>query len=422
MTAMGSTPLTNNQTNNGQFPDANPSGFGSRPVPRRVILGPGPSSASPRVLRAMSQPIIGYLDPAYFDILDEVSTMLAQVFITKQTTMAVAGAGSAGMEAGLSSLLERGDKAIICVNGFFCERQILMCERLGIEVVRVEEPYGSTVDPQSLEEALRANPDTKLVSAIHAETSAGTLQDINTLSALAHDHGALFMTDVVTSLAGTPVEFDAWEIDYAYGGSQKCFAAPPGISPVAISDRALDHIRNRETLPSSWYLDLALIADYWGPSHTHHHTSPVSMMYGLREALALVHEEGLETRWLRHEKVAQALRAGLEALGLGSPVDPDHLLNQLTVVSLPEGVDDGELRSALLNEYSIEVGRGLGQFAGKVIRVGLMGESCVPSNVFGLLSALEHILPRLGYEVPRGEAVAAASRMLSSDPSPVATI
>ncbi len=412
----------NSQSLNGEATDPSFLNFRSNAVPRRVILGPGPSSASPRVLRAMSQPIIGYLDPAYFEILDDVAAMLARVFITNQTTMAVAGAGSAGMEAGLSSLLERGDKAIICVNGFFCERQILMCERLGIEVIRVDAPYGQPIDPQKLEDALVENPDVKLVSAIHAETSAGVVQDIGTLSALAHDHDALFMTDVVTSLAGTPVEFDAWEVDYAYGGSQKCFAAPPGISPVAISDRALEHIRNRKTLPSSWYLDLSLIADYWGPDHVHHHTSPVSMMYGLREALLLVHEEGLETRWQRHEKVAKALRAGLAALNLGSPVNPDHLLNQLTVVSLPEGVDDGELRSTLLNEYSIEVGRGLGQFAGKVIRIGLMGESCVPANVFALLSALEHILPRLGYEVPRGEAVAAASQTLAADPSPVATI
>ena len=302
--------MTNNQSANGEASEADLLKFGNQPVPRRTILGPGPSSASPRVLRAMSQPIIGYLDPAFFTILDEVSALLDHVFITNQTTMVVAGAGSAGMEAGLSSLLERGDKAIICVNGFFCERQILMCERLGIEVVRVESPYGKPVDPQMLEDALVANPDAKLVSAIHAETSAGVLQDINTLSALAHDHDALFMTDVVTSLAGTQVEFDAWEVDYAYGGSQKCLAAPPGISPVAISDRALDHIRNRKTLPSSWYLDLDLIANYWGPEHVHHHTSPVSMIYGLREALMLVAEEGLQTRWTRHEKVAQALRAG----------------------------------------------------------------------------------------------------------------
>lgn len=414
--------MTSTQSENGRMADPNYLATRSRSVPRRMILGPGPSSASPRVLRAMSQPIIGYLDPAFFEILEDVQSMLSRVFLTSQTTMTVAGAGSAGMEAGLSSLLERGDKAIICVNGFFCERQILMCERLGVEVVRVDAEYGRTVDPQLLEDALKANPDTKLVSAIHAETSAGVLQDIATLSGLAHDHGALFMTDVVTSLAGTSVEFDAWEVDYAYGGSQKCLAAPPGISPVAVSDRALEHVRNRKTLPSSWYLDLSLIANYWGPDHVHHHTTPVSMIYGLREALVLVEEEGLETRWLRHEKVAGALRAGLAALGLDSPVDPEHRLNQLTVVSLPEGVDDAELRSALLNEYSIEVGRGLGQFAGKVIRVGLMGESCVPANVFALLNALERILPRLGYEVPQGEAVAAASMTLADDPSPVAVV
>ena len=414
--------MISTQSESGRTSD--PNYFSSRlaSVPRRIILGPGPSSASPRVLRAMSQPIIGYLDPAYFDILADVQSMLSRVFITDQTTMAVAGAGSAGMEAGLSSLLERGDKAIICVNGFFCERQILMCERLGVRVVSVDAPYGQPIDPSMLEEALKANPDTKLVSAIHAETSAGVLQEIDVLCELAHDYDALFMTDVVTSLAGTPVKFDEWEIDYAYGGSQKCFAAPPGISPVAISYRGLEHIRKRKTLPSSWYLDLALIADYWGPDHVHHHTSPVSMIYGLREALALVHEEGLETRWTRHEKVAQALRAGLKALHLESPVNSDNQLNQLTVVSLPEGIDDSELRSALLNEYSIEVGRGLGQFAGKVIRVGLMGESCVPANVFAFLSALEHILPRLGYEVPRGDAVAAASKTLADDPPPVAMI
>ncbi len=394
----------------------------SRPVPRRMILGPGPSSANPRVLRALSQPIIGYLDPAYFEILDDVSKMLQHVFMTEQTTMVVAGAGSAGMEAGLSSILERGDKAIVCANGFFCERQILMCERLDVEVVRVDTEWGKPVDPEALEKALKENPDTVLVSAIHAETSTGVLQDVSTLATLAHHHDALFMTDVVTSLAGTRVDFDDWGVDYAYGGSQKCLAAPPGISPVAVSDRALHHIRNRKTLPSSWYLDLALIADYWGPYHVHHHTSPVSMIYGLREALALVEEEGIETRWSRHQRVADALRAGLAAIDLDSPVDEADRLNQLTVVNLPDGVSDIELRNALLNEYSIEVGRGLGQFAGKVIRVGLMGESCVPANVFALLNALEAILPRLGYEVGHGAAIAAAAQELAPLPSPAYTV
>ena len=391
-------------------------------VPRRMILGPGPSSANPRVLRAMSAPIIGYLDPAYFEVLGSVQEMLRHVFGTEQVAMTVAGSGSAGMEAGLSSILSPGDKVVICANGFFCERQILMCERLGANVIRVDAEWGSAIDPDALDSALAENPGTTLVSAIHAETSVGVLQDVSPLAAVADRHGALFMTDVVTSLAGTPVAFDEWGIDYAYGGSQKCLAAPPGISPVAISDRALRHIRERDVLPSSWYLDLSLIADYWGEDHIHHHTSPVSMMFGLREALGLMIEEGLETRWTRHESVAAALRAGLDALGLTSPVDPGNILNQLTVISLPDSVDDAVLRTQLLNEYSIEVGRGLGQFAGKVIRVGLMGESCVPANVLALLNALETLLPRQGFAVMPGASTAAASQSLANLPAPAYTV
>ena len=391
-------------------------------VPRRVILGPGPSSSNPRVLRAMSQPIVGYLDPAYFEVLGSVQEMLQHVFGTRQTAMTVAGSGSAGMEAGLTSILSPGEKVVVCVNGFFCERQVLMCERLGVETIRVDAEWGRAIDPLALDSALAENPGVRLVSAIHAETSVGVLQDISRLSEVAHRHGAMFMTDVVTSLAGTPVEFDAWDVDFAYGASQKCLAAPPGISPVAISDRALEHIRNRTTKPSSWYLDLALIADYWGEDHVHHHTSPVSMMFGLREALSLVFEEGLETRILRHERVAAALRAGLDAMGLKSPVEPKSVLNQLTVIELPAVIDDAVLRMQLLEEYSIEVGRGLGQFAGRVIRVGLMGESCVPANVFALLNALETLLPRQGYAVTPGAAASAASRSLVNAPAPVYTV
>ena len=398
------------------------SGRSAHSVPRRVILGPGPSSSNPRVLRAMSQPIVGYLDPAYLDVLASVQEMLRRVFGTQQTTMTVAGSGSAGMEAGLTSILSPGDKVVVCVNGFFCERQVLMCERLGVETIRVDAEWGRAIDPLALDSALAENPGVRLVSAIHAETSVGVLQDISRLSEVAHRHGAMFMTDVVTSLAGTTVEFDAWDVDFAYGASQKCLAAPPGISPVAISDRALEHIRNRATKPSSWYLDLALIADYWGEDHVHHHTSPVSMMFGLREALSLVFEEGLETRILRHERVAAALRAGLDALGLTSPVESQSVLNQLTVIELPAGINDAVLRAQLLEEYSIEVGRGLGQFAGRVIRVGLMGESCVPANVFALLNALETLLPRQGYAVTPGAATSAASESLVNAPAPVYTV
>jgi len=390
-------------------------------VPRRVILGPGPSSANPRVLRAMSLPIIGYLDPAFFELLDELTGMLGEIFKTKQRAFAVAGAGSAGMEAGLVSLASPGDTVIICSYGYFCERQIIMAERLGFNVVPLRTEWGKSMDPQVLAEALKEHPETQLVLGIHAETSTGTIQPIAEFARLSHEAGALFMTDVVTSLAGCELKFDEWELDFAYSGSQKCLAAPPGISPVAISDRALEYIRNRPKPPTSWYLDLSLIADYWGPDHIAHHTAPVSMIYGLREAVGMALNETLEVRWQRHEANASALRAGLTALGLELPISKEERLDQLTVVKLPKGIDDVNLRTQLLEEYSIEVGRGLGKFAGEVIRIGLMGESCVPANVFALLSALEKILPDHGFEVAKGAATASASAQLAENPSPVYT-
>ena len=390
-------------------------------VPRRVILGPGPSSANPRVLRAMSLPIIGYLDPAFFELLNELTGMLGEIFKTKQRAFAVAGAGSAGMEAGLVSLASPGDTVIICSYGYFCERQIIMAGRLGFNVVPLRTEWGKSMDPQVLAEALKEHPETQLVLGIHAETSTGTIQPIAEFARLSHEAGALFMTDVVTSLAGCELKFDEWELDFAYSGSQKCLAAPPGISPVAISDRALEYIRNRPKPPTSWYLDLSLIADYWGPDHIPHHTAPVSMIYGLREAVGMALNETLEVRWQRHEANASALRAGLTALGLELPISKEERLDQLTVVKLPKGIDDVKLRTQLLEEYSIEVGRGLGEFAGEVIRIGLMGESCVPANVFALLSALEKILPDHGFEVAKGAASAAASAQLAENPSPVYT-
>jgi alanine-glyoxylate transaminase/serine-glyoxylate transaminase/serine-pyruvate transaminase len=366
-------------------------------------------------------PIVGYLDPAFFDLLDELSGMLGEIFKTDQRAFAVAGAGSAGMEAGLVSLAQPGDTVVICSYGYFCERQIIMCERLGFNVVPLRTEWGKSIDPQVLADALKEHPETQLVVAIHAETSAGTIHPISELATLAHEAGAMFMTDVVTSLAGCELKFDEWDLDFAYSGSQKCLAAPPGISPVAMSERALDYIRNRPKPPTSWYLDLALIADYWGKDHVAHHTAPVSMIYGLREAVGMVLNEGLENRWKRHEANASALRAGLEALNLELPVAESDRLDQLTVVRLPQGVDDVKLRTQLLEEYSIEVGRGLGKFAGEVIRIGLMGESCVPANVFALLNALEKILPDHGFEVGSGAASAAAGAQLVKNPSPLYT-
>ena len=377
-------------------------------MPKRTILGPGPSSANQKVLNAMSLPVVGYLDPAFFELLDQIIPMLSKVFKTEQNVAIVSGAGSAGMEAGFTNLAERGDKVIICSYGHFCERQIMMAERLGLEVIPLRSEWGKSMNPQLLYDTLKNNSGVKLVSSIHAETSTGVLQSLDEIVEMPHKFDALFMTDVVTSLSGSELNFDSWDIDYAYGGSQKCLAAPPGISPVSISDNALDYIRNRKTLPSSWYFDLSLIIDYWYDKKPHH-TAPVNMIYALREALSLVMDEGLENRWDRHKKVSEGLRAGLIALGLELPISEKDRLDQLTVISIPENINDVELRNRLLEEYSIEVGRGLGEFQGKVIRIGLMGESCNPSNVFTLLNAFEKILPQLGWEISEGKSLNAAN-------------
>ncbi len=384
-------------------------------VPRRTILSPGPSSANPRVLQALSQPIVGYLDPWYFDLIDATADMLALAWRTRQRTFVVSGSGSAGMEAGLVNLGQPDDTVIICSYGYFCERQVDMARRLGFNVVPIHSPWGRQMPPDLLEDALRKHPGTRLVSAIHAETSVGVLQDVKTLASIAHRYGALFMVDCVTSLGGCPLEFDEWDLDYAYSGSQKCLAAPPGLSPAAISERAYDYVSKRKHIPS-WYLDLRLIANYWGSEHIPHHTSSVSMVYALHEALTLLMREGMEQRWQRHASNAAALRAGLEALGLELLVNPEDRLDQLTIVRLPDTIDDADLRLCLLEHFGIEIGRGLGEFAGKVIRIGLMGESCNPANVFALLSALERILPSYGYEISPGEGVGAAGKVIASEP------
>jgi len=367
----------------------------------------------------MSTPITGYLDSAYFEILEEISEMLQIIYQTRQTTMVVAASGSGGMEAGLNSLIERGDKVIMCSYGHFCDRMIEMAGRLGAEVVSVRSEWGRAMDPALLADAISANPDVKLVTAIHAETSAGVLQPLEELSRLTHEAGALFLVDMVTSLAGAEVRFDDWEIDYAYSGPQKCLAGPPGLSPVAVSDTALDYVRNRATKPSSWYLDIDLISRYWGPEHVHHHTSPVSMMFGLREALAMALEEGVDNRIKRHAHTAAGLRAGLNALGLNLPVPAAERLDQLTVIEVPAGIDDNAVRQQILNEYAIEIGRGLGEFKGNKWRIGLMGESCQPQNVLAVLAAFERVLPLHGFEVAAGAGVAAASIELGKHEIPV---
>ena len=383
-------------------------------VPPRILMGPGPSMVSARVLRAMMENMIGYLDPNYLLILEDVSNHLKKVFQTEDaTTMAISGTGSAGMEAGLSSILEPGDTVIVCIYGYFGERMVEMATRVGANVIALRSEWGEPFPEEILQEALNEHSDVKLVAAIHAETSTGIKQPLEGMSRLAKEHDALYLVDAVTSLGGNEVAFDDWGIDYCYSATQKCLGCPPGLSPVAVSQRAMESIRSRKTPPASWYLDLNLNANYWYEPRTYHHTSPISMVLGLREGLHVVLEEGLQERFARHERNAAALRAGLESLGLELVPPEGFRLAQVTPVWIPEGIDDAQVRARLLSEYNIEIGKGFGKFEGRVWRFGLMGESSRADYVLLVLSALESLLPSAGYEIAPGVAVSAASKTLA---------
>ena len=344
-------------------------------------------------------------------IMEEVSALLKRVFQTEErVTFALSGTGSAGMESGLTSLLEPEDTVIMCVYGFFCERMVDMASRVGANVVPLRTDWGRPFPAEMLEDELKKHTNVKMVTAIHAETSTGIRQPLEQISHLAKEHDALFMVDAVTSLGGNEVAVDRWDIDYCYSATQKCLGCPPGLSPIALSPRGLDSVNKRQTKPTSWYLDLALNANYWGFDRVYHHTAPVSMILALREGLRIVLEEGLEARFRRHHRNASALWAGLEALGLKLVTPEEYRLDQITPLWIPDGIDEAQVRNALLREYGIEIGRGLGQFAGKVWRVGLMGESSKAEYVLALLAALEDILPRVGYEVSRGAGWAQPAR------------
>ncbi len=383
--------------------------------PPRVLLGPGPSAVSARVLSAMTKPIMGYLDPEFINLMDSVADMLRQVFGAQEGfTLPVSGTGSAGMEAGLANLLEPGDLAVVAAHGFFGDRLTDIAARQGATVVQVNTDWGSVIDPQAVEEELNKHPKVKLLAVVHAETSTGVLQPLRELSDLAHSHDALFLVDAVTSLGGNPVDVDEMAIDYCYSATQKCLGAPPGLAPVILSAQASRVIEERTEPPRSWYLDLGLLQRYWaGGTRVYHHTAPTTMIYALREALRMVLEEGLENRYARHQRNGRAFRSGLEALGMQMLVPEASCTYQLVSVLVPDGVDDVALRGRLLNDYNVEIGGGLGQFRGKIWRVGLMGESSTAPNVLLLLSALEALLPTQGFEVPAGQGVAAASRVLA---------
>jgi alanine-glyoxylate transaminase/serine-glyoxylate transaminase/serine-pyruvate transaminase len=383
-------------------------------IPPRILLGPGPSAVHPRVLRAMSVPLVGHLDPAFLAIMEETKDLLRAVFRTEnELTFPISGTGSAGMEACLVNLLEPGDTAIVGVNGVFGTRMAEIVERCGARAVRVEAPWGKIIEPTAIDDALRQNPGVALVALVHAETSTGVWQPVEEIAQRTRQADALLVLDTVTSLGGCPVEIDRWLVDAAYSGTQKCLSCPPGLAPVTFGPRAIAKLRGRKSRVQSWYLDLTLIQQYWGEERVYHHTAPISMSYALREALRLVVEEGLEQRWSRHARHHAALAAGLAALGLEFAAQQDHRLWMLNSVRVPAGVDEAAVRRALLEELSIEIGGGLGPLKGRTWRIGLMGESSREENVLLLLSGFERILARFGQPTEPGAAVAAAGRALS---------
>ncbi len=385
--------------------------------PTRVLMGPGPSGAHPRVLRAMTAPILGHLDPEFLRIMDECHDMLREVMGTaNQVTMATPGTGTSGMEAAVMNLIQPGDRAVIGICGYFGERIAQMAERAGADVSRVNAPWGSPVDPEAVRRAVRsAGGAVRVVGVVHAETSTGVQNPIEPFASVASESGALLLVDCVTSLGGVPVRVDAWGADAVYSGTQKCLSAPPGMAPLTLSERAWDVARSREVPCNSWYLDLSLLEAYWDERRAYHHTAPISMVYALHQALALVLEEGLASRWARHERNGRALQDGLEAMGLVLHADAGYRLPVLTTVRVPDGVNDPEVRGALLKRNSIEIGGGLGDLRGTVWRVGLMGESSTAGNVFLFLSALGKILREEGFAADVRAALDAAAARLGSE-------
>ena len=383
--------------------------------PLRTLMGPGPSDVHPRVLQAMARPTLGHLDPAFTGMMDEVKSMLQAAFrTTNEMTMVISAPGSAGMEAAIVNLVEPGDRVVVCVNGVFGTRMADIVGRCGGTAITVEQEWGRAVDPQTLEDTLNANPGVKAVAFVHAETSTGACSDVKTLVELAHKHDCLAIVDAVTSLGGCELRVDDWGVDAIYSGTQKCLSCTPGISPVSFSERALDKVRNRSSKVQSWFLDLNLVMGYWSGEgkRTYHHTAPVNAMYALHESLLMLREEGLENAWARHARLHGALKAGLEAMGLGFVVPEDERLPQLNAVTIPEGIDDATVRGRLLNEFNLELGAGLGALAGKVWRIGLMGHSCRAENIVLCLGSLEAVLGDMGAAINRGVALEAAQKVM----------
>ncbi|TEU17896.1 MAG: alanine--glyoxylate aminotransferase family protein [Anaerolineales bacterium] len=383
-----------------------------KPSPR-VLLGPGPSNVHPRVLRAMATPLLGYLDPEFLVIMDEIKELLRYVFQTENDlTLPISGTGTAGMEASLYNIIEPGDRVVVVVKGFFGERICDMAERCGAQVKRIEVEWGRIVEPEQVKAALK-DGGVKVVALVHAETSTGVLQPLEEISQMVHEHEAFLLVDAVTSLGGHPVKVDDRGIDICYSGSQKCLACPPGLAPITFNNRAAEAMRNRKSKGQSWYLDMTMVEKYWGQERAYHHTAPITMNYALREALLLIFEEGLEARFERHRLNHQALLAGLQAMGLEPFAQAGHRLWTLNTVRVPKSVEDARIRRRLLDEFSIEIGGGLGPVKGQIWRIGLMGYSSSKQNVLLCLGALETVFREEGYQLAAGAGVAAATEVYS---------
>ena len=359
----------------------------------RLLLGPGPSNPYPEATAAMARPLLGHMDPEFLAVMDETMARLRTVFRTENAlTLPISGTGSAGLETCFVNLLEPGDTAIVGANGVFGDRMCEVARRCGAEIVRVEAEWGRALDPQRLLDAHAQHPNARLLAVVHAETSTGVENDVAPLRAL-QDTDTFFVLDTVTSLGGIPLEIDGWGVDACYSGTQKCLGVPPGLSPVTFSPRAAERVKTRANAPQSWYLDLGLLASYVaGSARVYHHTAPVAMVFSLHAALGAVLDEGLENVWARHRAVGTQLQEALPELGFRLLAEEGHRLPELTSAWLPEGADDATLRKALLTEYGIEVGAGLGQFAGQAWRIGLMGHSARPRSVVALLGALRELL------------------------------
>ena len=384
-------------------------------APHRVLMGPGPSDVSPRVLKALGQQTIGHLDPAFVALMDEIKQLLQYVFMTEnRLTIPVSAPGSAGMETCFMNMVDPNDHVLVCINGVFGGRMAEVAKRAGAQVTTLDFEWGTAVEPAKVEEALAADPSISMLAFVHAETSTGVRSDAKELCEIARKHDCLTIVDAVTSLAGIELRVDDWGIDAIYSGTQKCLSCVPGISPVSFSEKAVEKIQNRTHTNDSWFLDLKLVMAYWEqseaqPKRAYHHTAPVNSLYALHESLVMVQEEGLENAWARHAKHHKALVAGLSVLGIEMIVDEAHRLPELNTVKIPEGADDAAVRGALLEQFDLEIGAGLGKFAGNAWRIGLMGSACKRENVELCISALASVLNEQGYSCDGEAAITAVA-------------